>query len=310
MSSDNPKAPYSTSKFLQQRLPACRPLFTPCVSAIFYTGMCAVSLILGLIYYFNNVDIWEKVIRYDDQCEGSVCSITFDIDKDINDKELYIYYELTKVYQVNFMYTRSKSWPQFEGEFVSNKDLSQCEPELYFEDNTLAPCGAVPRSIFNDTYSFDSNFPEITDKGIAIPSVLKLFKDANSKYTTEGQWLTDDELFEGGQRNERFVNWVQIATFPKFRKLWAKTGKKVTLKKGSYSVEIQNNFPVESFKGTKSLVIAETSFAGTKSMFLAWFFIAISIASGLIAIVVAILHFMKCFPLYYALAQGSHYAIN
>ena len=298
--------PHSKSKFLQQRLPACRPIMTPFISVIFYLCMCAVSLGLGLGYYFANVNVWELSIRYDDKCGNNIsCLIDIDVEEDIEDSELFLYYELTKVYQDNFMFTSSKSWAQLEGKYATDKEIKKCTPYREDENGIIAPCGTVPLSLFNDTYTFDSNFPQFTDEGIAIPSVKKIYKQTNEKYTEPNAWLINNPMFPGGQLNERFINWIQTAAFPNFRKLWGRTNKKVSLKKGTYQVLIENNFPVSSFKGTKSLIIAETSFSGGHSMFLAWFFIAVCIASGAIAVVVLLLNTMNCFPLYRAIAQGS-----
>ncbi|KAK8887045.1 hypothetical protein M9Y10_038081 [Tritrichomonas musculus] len=301
------EVPHANSKFLQQRLPACRPILTPFISVIFYLCVCVVSLGLGLGYYFGNANVWELSIRYDDQCENrNPCVINFEVEEDIENRELFIYYELTRVYQDNFMFTSSKSWAQLEGEYATGKSIKKCVPCREDENGPIAPCGTVPLSLFNDTYSFSSGFPQFTDQGIAIPSVLKIYKQTNEKYESPNAWLRNNPMFPGGQLNERFINWIQTAAFPKFRKLWAKTDGKVSLRKGSYRVTIANNYPVASFKGSKSLIIAETSFSGGHSMFMAWFFIAICVASGLMAVVVFLLHLMNCFPLYRAIAQESN----
>lgn len=304
---DTTEAPHSKSKFLQQRLPACRPILTPFVSTVLYLCICVVSLGLGLGYYFGNINIWEIKIRYDDQCENkNPCIIDFEVEEDIDNKELFICYELTHFHQDNFMFTSSKSWEQLEGEYASRSDMKSCAPCREDENGYIAPCGTVPLSIFNDTYSFDSNFPQFTDKGIAIPSVKKIYKQTNEKYQSPNAWLRDNPMFPGGQLNERFINWIQTAAFPKFRKLWGRTEGKVSIKKGHYQLSIANNYPVSSFKGSKTIIITETSFSGGRSIFMAWIFFAICIASGIIAIIVFLMHVMNCFPLYRALARESN----
>ena len=307
MSEAEAEAPHSQSKFLQQRLPACRPILTPFVSTILYLCICIVSLGLGLGYYFGNNNIWEVKIRYDDQCENmNPCNIEFEVEEDIEDKELFICYELDKVHQDNFMFTSSKSWAQLEGKYASSGEIKKCSPCREDKNGQIAPCGTVPLSIFNDTYTFSSGFPQFTADGIAIPSVKKIYKQTNPKYESPNAWLRDNTMFPGGQLNERFINWIQTAAFPKFRKLWGRTEGKVSLRKGNYRVTIENNYPVSSFKGSKTLIITETSFSGGKSMFLAWLFIAICVASGLIAVFVFLMHVMNCFPLYRAIARESN----
>lgn len=66
--------------------------------------------------------------------------------------------------------------------------------------------------------------------------------------------------------SEDFVVWMRTAALPKFKKLRGKrTG---TLKKGKYTVKIENRFPVDSFSGKKSVVISNTQWIGGKSDFL------------------------------------------
>ncbi|OHS96642.1 membrane protein [Tritrichomonas foetus] len=300
------EVPHSQSRFLQQRLPACHPRFSPCVSSIFYLAISVISLIFAICYLLANQDLFEVVTRYDDVCDGkATCQVTVHFDKDIK-SQLFVYYELSKFYQVNFMYTSSKSWKQLEGEFVEESDLKKCNPLLKdSNDIVYAPCGTVPLSVFNDTFQFDSKLPKFTDEGITIPSIWKFFKQTNEKYPKAGAWLDNNTLFEDGQQNERFVNWIQTAAFPKFRKLWAKTSNDVDIPKGDYVVTITNNFPVSSFKGTKSIVFTETSWTGGRNMFLPYFFFVVFGVSFAISIILAILYFTNAFPLYKAIANND-----
>jgi hypothetical protein len=59
--------------------------------------------------------------------------------------------------------------------------------------------------------------------------------------------------------------WMRIAALSTFRKLYRKIPAN-TLKKGeSYTLEVDNRFPVQSFEGKKALVLSTTSFLGGKS---------------------------------------------
>ena len=306
MSTERKKIPYQNSRFLQQHLPACRPRFTPLVSAFFYLAISAVSLILGLVYFLYDRDVFEAIVRYDDVCGSlSTCSVNLEVDRDLSG-EIFVYYELTNFYQVNYMFTTSKSWPQLEGEFVSFGNLDDCTPLVGDNGTANAPCGAVPMSLFNDTFDFDARLPQFTDSGVAISSIRDLYRPTNPQYQGQNTWLDNNPMFPGGQTNERFVNWIQTAAFPKFRKLWGRTGQDVSVTKGNYTITIQNNFPVESFDGTKSIVFAQTSWAGAKNSFLGIYFLVVFAISFILAVVFIILYVLNILPLYKAIASNSN----
>jgi hypothetical protein len=113
---------------------------------------------------------FEQVARDD---EGQT-SVTFKIDSHL-ELELFVYYELTNFYQNNFTDGSSKSWDQLEGARPDDDDLEKCEPRLYQAQKTvLAPCGALPTSVFNNSFTFDDRL-QITDEGIAVPRFAQHF---------------------------------------------------------------------------------------------------------------------------------------
>lgn len=59
--------------------------------------------------------------------------------------------------------------------------------------------------------------------------------------------------------DEHFVVWMRTAALPDFRKLYARLP---DVKKGTYTVRVDNNYDVSGFGGTKSLVLATTSWLG------------------------------------------------
>lgn len=77
--------------------------------------------------------------------------------------------------------------------------------------------------------------------------------------------------------NERFIIWMKIAPFSYFRKPWGKIDE--NLPAGKYTVEIDNNWDVEKFRGTKGFVITETNIYGGRNLFLGYSFIVIGILS-------------------------------
>lgn len=297
--SNNSEIPHSKSTFKQQKLCHCSFFLNPITSAIFYFILSAICLLIGVMYVVTNKDVWEREIRYDDKCDGEeICNITLDVDEDLEDSELFVYYKLTNVYQSNFMFTSSKNWDQLEGNYQTGKKLKQCKPLDTIDGSVIAPCGAVPYSVFNDTYDIDLNLPDIQKTGIAAPKFKKLFKKTNEKYSSPGAWLNGNEIFPDGQEDERFINWIQTAAFPEFRKLWGRTNKKVNIKKGEYNIMIHNNYPVKSFNGKKYIVFSETYWSGGDNKFLGTFFLVLFGLSLVMGIIVLALYLSNTFPLY------------
>lgn len=78
------------------------------------------------------------------------------------------------------------------------------------------------------------------------------------------------DLSNSGYENGHLIIWMRASPLPVFRKLYAKIDRKVnkyssTLPQGKYRIYIQYNYPVSSFRGRKSFVIANTSIFGHKN---------------------------------------------
>ena len=91
-----------------------------------------------------------------------------------------------------------------------------------------------------------------------------------------------------GVQDEHFIVWMRTAGLPNFRKLYGRID--TDLKKGS-SIEfrISSNFVVQTFDGTKHLVLSTTSWFGGRNPFLGIAYITV----GSICMVLAILFFAK-----------------
>lgn len=95
-----------------------------------------------------------------------------------------------------------------------------------------------------------------------------------------------------GVTDEHFIVWMRIAAHPTFRKLYGyfengfKAGDTVTF-------EIENNWIVDSFKGSKSLVITTTSAFGGKSDQLGGCFIGVGGICLLAGVFFALKHSFK-----------------
>ena len=306
------ESPHANSKFKQQNLCSCFAYYDPLAAGIILLVMFLVALILGIptLLAANNIKTYE--VRYDDKCPelDTKCTVTLKVDKDMKGP-LYIYYKLTNFYQSNFLFGNSYNWKQLTGEYVNGKDIKLCATRRFSEgdkekddhSNILVPCGAYPSSVFNDSFTFPSSFPELTRKGISIKSRAKYFKPANSKYAEQhaAEWLKSGgyaELFPDAQTDERFINWMNASPFKTFWKLWAKTDKNVDVKAGDYDITIDNNYPVSSFKGKKYIVLSQTSWAGGKSLFLGYYLIALACISLILSILFFVFYFLEACPLY------------
>ena len=85
-----------------------------------------------------------------------------------------------------------------------------------------------------------------------------------------------------------FIVWMRTAGLPNFRKLWGQISD-TTLKAGeTYTVEVDNNYPVNTFSGQKSLVFSTTNMFGGKNYFLAVCYIVV----GSLCLVFAIIFFI------------------
>jgi hypothetical protein len=91
-----------------------------------------------------------------------------------------------------------------------------------------------------------------------------------------------------GVNSDRFQVWMRTAALPKFRKLYAKITDNI--KKGDVvSFNVEANFDVSKFKGTKSLVLTTTTWFGGKNDFLGTCFLVV----GTICLIFGVGFFIK-----------------
>lgn len=82
---------------------------------------------------------------------------------------------------------------------------------------------------------------------------------------------------------EHFIVWMRTAGLPNFRKLWGRI--EGNLIPGSYTIQIQNNYDVSAYDGSKYFVMSTTNALGGKNYFLAICYIVV----GSLCIVFAII---------------------
>lgn len=87
-----------------------------------------------------------------------------------------------------------------------------------------------------------------------------------------------------GVNNEHFIVWMRTAALPTFRKLYGVID--TDLKKGSsVTIQVEANFDVDGFKGTKSLVLSTVTWFGGKNAFFGVAFLVV----GSICLVVGVM---------------------
>ena len=116
-----------------------------------------------------------------------------------------------------------------------------------------------------------------------------------------------------GYQNEDFIVWMRTAALPNFRKLYRRvshadpkeTQFKDGLPAGKYLVEIEYNYPVVSFDGTKTLILANTSWMGGKNNFLAIAYFVVSLICLILGVVFLIIHIKMPMPTNNQSSAGS-----
>ncbi|KAL4477009.1 hypothetical protein ABPG72_011706 [Tetrahymena utriculariae] len=285
--------------FKQQIMKAWQPVPTLNSTIIVFAILSTIFLVFGIVLVVFTNKIIDVKVRYDTKCSTinypqsdsgfvpAMCTVNFNVDEDM-EAPVFFYYQLTNFYQNHRRYVKSKSVVQLQGNSVSYSDVSNCEPIIYYSDlrkylyvpSNLAdndyawPCGLIAASLFNDTFSLTGpNGPvNISDQDIAWPS------DISSKYKNRDmtkQWTNVE--------NERFMVWMRTAALPDFRKLWGRIDQNVVA--GSYTIQIANNYPVDSFDGTKSFVLSTANAFGGRNSFLGISYLVMGIICFIILMV-------------------------
>jgi hypothetical protein len=81
---------------------------------------------------------------------------------------------------------------------------------------------------------------------------------------------------------QHFIIWMRTAGLPTFRKLW---GKVYDLEPGFYHLEIQNNYDVSKFGGTKTFFLSTTNKVGGQNYLLAVCYIVVGAFCSIFAFI-------------------------
>lgn len=238
------------------------------------------------------------------------CTVKFHVPVDL-EKSVFMYYRLTNFYQNHRRYVKSFDPNQLRGKVEAEVD-GNCKPldkkdsgEVYY------PCGLIANSLFNDTISdlvneaTPTTVYKFSDKGIAWPSdkskyvkpdVTKIdfnklipppnwqVRFANNRYNATS--------FPDLANDERFQVWMRTAGLPNFRKLYGRNDND-KLVKGYWTVTVDSHFVVNTFGGTKSIVISTVSFLGGKNPFLGIAYMVVGVICIVLALVFTGRHLYK-----------------
>lgn len=217
--------------------------------------------------------------------ETPTCQLQFTIPNDLKPPVL-LYYKLTNFYQNHRRYVKSVSEDQLKGTAVSESSIdSDCNPLGSSDGKIYYPCGLIANSQFNDTISspVQVGLPagnavyEMTKSGIAWtsdknrygvtsysydqiippPNWVKRYPNGYSADTPPPDFTTDYD----------FQNWMRTAGLPTFSKLYLRQDSE-TMPAGTYQINITQAFDVNSYGGTKTLVISTRTVIGGKNPFL------------------------------------------
>lgn len=276
------------------------------VPTILSTMLCClisgiIFLLLGFVILYMSSKIRDFELRYDNQevCEIAYnstshkkCEVNFTLYEQM-DPPIYVYYGMKNFYQNHRKFINSKSTSQLEGKLLNASDLEdECDPIITVKDlgidTTIGgfilppdapanPCGLMPRSFFNDSYSLAN----INGYGILINETgIAWDSDRKSRFKPP---LNADRIQWLDVTDEHFMVWMRPAGLPNFKKLWGRI--ETVLIPGNYTLIITNNYSVKEFSGEKFFIMSTSNVLGGRNNFLGIAYLVLGVVCSIVSII-------------------------
>lgn len=183
-----------------------------------------------------------------------------------------IYIEISELYQNNLHYSKSISYDQLAG---ATRDLNLADTVPYDQRDgiTVYPAGLVADSFFQDTMtipgltvetddiSWDANRKMIGETSYTPGEIVP--PESWSPATNQGTEPLNTVMGSGLPiLNERFANWMDMASFAHFRKLW---GRVHVEEAGDYELHLDSIYDLSD----KKIFITQRSWLGYRNYTLA-----------------------------------------
>ncbi|KAJ5584100.1 uncharacterized protein N7459_003900 [Penicillium hispanicum] len=250
---------------------------------------------------------WQR--WYDAENGTTVCSLFFEIPESMG-PPVFMYYRLTNFYQNHRRYVQSLDLDQLKGTAVPNGTISKsvCDPLTTDSVTKKAyyPCGLIANSRFNDTIDSpmllgdQPTYYNMTKKGIAWESDKALIQKTkyqpwqvvpppnwgyyNGTYTSQNMPNLNED--------EDFMVWMRTAGLPSFSKL-SRRNDNQAMPKGSYQLNITDQFPVTEYDGTKSILISTRTVVGGKNPFMGIAYVVVGGVCVLLGALFTIAHLVR-----------------
>mmetsp|Transcript_26940 Transcript_26940/g.37327 ORF Transcript_26940/g.37327 Transcript_26940/m.37327 type:complete len:322 (+) Transcript_26940:3-968(+) len=260
----------------RQRLKAWQPIVTPQKFVIVMALLGALLLSIGAVITSSNASIQEVSERYDNRNDVVTLQITEEMDSPMR-----FSYSLTNYYQNFRLYVKSRSDWQL-ADVDGPTDI--CTPLESFNGTDLYPCGLVANSFFNDTFEASYCPSCNTSECTALEgdewqrTGISWHSDRQTKFNARALEASETNVGPAGfpipfpappseGDNEDFVVWMRAAGLPTFRKLYSKVDRSFS-KGDCIRVNISNNYPVDPFGGTKTIILEEVNWMNGRNNFL------------------------------------------
>ncbi len=216
---------------------------------VFLLISCAFFALSFVILFFSHKTIEISLDYTDcgaDPVSGKLCPLSFSLSRPVSELTLYIH--MKRLYQNHRRYLTSISQKQLFSESTLDCDSADhCYPlgRCQLDPLTNQPpvlCGLVYSSRQNDTFT-------VAGPGGPIP-ILDV-----------GLTRASDALYLSPSVAPRDLAWIRVAAGPTFRK---PVGRLAGLAAGEYTVTVNSTYPVEGFRGGKSVVLVAPSPFGHK----------------------------------------------